>query len=162
MISTVFGRELCTYKYVCGPVDIYLDISTSSTPLQMSLESRVRLRAPKSIQYRSWCQVCAANGDVVDGRVVLCYIVAFVFRSRHPIMPKFELSDTIAKPMQTYVHGIRPFVGDCVVHHAEGRGVICLERDGGLGMAHFGECVLGGDFFTEVDVQGANFGFGRG
>ena len=30
MISTVFDRELCTYKNVRGPVDIYLRISMSS------------------------------------------------------------------------------------------------------------------------------------
>ena len=118
MISTVFGRELCTDKYVRVPVDIYLRISMSITPLQLSHELRARVCAPKSIQDCYWCQVCGANGDVVDGRVVLRYIVALAIRARHPIMPKLELRDTIAKPMETHVHGIRLLGGDCVVHHA--------------------------------------------
>ena len=94
--------------------------------------------------------------------MVLRYIVALVIRSRHPIMPKLELRDTIAKPMETHVRGIRPLGGDCVVHHAEGRGVVCLDRGGGLGMAHFGECVPGGDCRAALDVQGADFGFSGG
>ena len=162
MISTVFGQELCTYKYVRVPVDIYLRISMSSTPLQLSYELRARARAPKSIQDCSWCQVCGVNGDVVDGRVVLRYIVALVIRARYPIMPKLELRDTIAKPMETHVHGIRPLGGDGVVNHAESRGVVRLDWGGGLWIAHFGECVPGGDCRAEVDVQGANFGFGGG
>ena len=129
------------YKYVRVPVDIYLRISMSSTPLQWSHELRTRARAPKSIQDCSWCQVCGSNGDVVDRRVVLRYIVALVISARHPIMPKLELRDTIAKPMETHVHGIRSLGGDCVVDHAEGRGVVRLHWGGGLGMAHFGECV---------------------
>ena len=162
LCDRISGRDLCTYKYVRVPVDIYFRISMSSTPLQLSYESRVCARAPKSIQDRSWCQVCGANGDVVDGRVLLCYIVALVIRARHPIMPKLELRGTIAKPMETHVHGIRLLGGDCVVHHAEGRGVVCLDRGGGLGMAHFGECVPGGYCRAAVNVQGANFGFGGG
>ena len=74
-------------------------------------------------------------------------------------MPKLELRYTIAKPMDTYVHGIRPLGGDCVVHHAEGRGVVRLDWGGGLNMAYFGECVPGGDCRAAVDVQGADFGF---
>ena len=162
MISTVFGRELCTYKYVRVPIDIYLHISMSSTPLQLSYKLRARVRVPRSIQDCSWCQVCGANGNVVDGRVVLCYIVALVIMARHPIMPKLELRDTIAKQMETHVHGICPLGGDCVVDHADGRGVVCLDWGGGLGMTHFGECVPGGDCRAEVDVQGADFGFGGG
>ena len=52
--------------------------------------------------------------------------------------------------------------GDCVVHHAEGCGVFCLGWGGELGMAHFGECVPGGDRCAAVDVQGADLGFGGG
>ena len=88
----------------------------------------------------------------MDGRVVLCDIVALVISARHPIMPKLELRDTIAKPMEAHVHDICPLGGDCVVHHAEGCGVVCLDRGGGLGMAHFGECVLGGDRCAAVYV----------
>ena len=77
-------------------------------------------------------------------------------------MPKLDLRDTIAKPMETHVHGIRPLGGDCVVHHAEGCGDVCLDWGGGWGLAHFSECVLGGDYRAAVDVQGADFGFGGG
>ena len=52
--------------------------------------------------------------------------------------------------------------GDCVADPAEGRGVVCLDWGGGLGMAHFGECVPGGDCRASVDVQVADFGFGGG
>ena len=91
--------------------------------------------------------------------MVLRYIVALVIRARHPIMPKLELRNTIAKPMETHVHGIRPLGGDCVVHHAKGRDVVYLYWGGGFGMAHFGECVPGGDRRAAVNVEGADFGF---
>ena len=77
-------------------------------------------------------------------------------------MEKVELYNSIAKPMETHVYGIRPLGGDGVVDHAEHRGVVRLDWGGGLWMAHFGECVAGGDCRAAVDIEGANFGFGVG
>ena len=90
------------------------------------------------------------------------YIVALVLWARHPIMPKLELHDAIAEPVESHVHGIRALGGDGVVDHAEGRGVVGLDRGGGLRVAHFGECVPGGDRRAAIYIEGADFGLRGG
>ena len=127
--------------------------------MESRVELRARARASEGIQNYSWCQVRQVVGDVVHRRVVLRYIVALIVWARHPIMPKLELRNLIAEPMETHVHGICPLGGNGVVDYAKRRCVVCLNWGGGLWMAHFSECVAGGDCRAAVDVEGANFGF---
>ena len=99
---------------------------------------------------------------MVYRRVMLRYIVALVKRARHPKMAELELCDSIAEPMETHVHGICPLGGDGVIYYAECCCVVRLHGGGGLRVAHFGDCVAGGDRRAAVDVEGADFGFGGG
>ena len=47
---------------------------------------------------------------------MLSYIVTFVKGSRRPVMPKLQLRNSIAEPIETHVHGVCPLGGDGVVH----------------------------------------------
>ena len=93
---------------------------------------------------------------------MLSYIVTFVKGSRRPVMPKLQLRNSIAEPIETHVHGVCPLGGDCVVHYAECHGGVRLDGGGGLWVAHFGECVPVGYRRAAVDVEDAKLGPGGG
>ena len=81
-ISTYVFRSTSSYLLVC-----------QAYPYSGVFELGTRAHAPKSIQAGSWCQVRRADGDMVHGGVMLCYIVTFVKGSRHPVLTKLQLRD---------------------------------------------------------------------
>ena len=122
----------------------------------------MRAHAPKRIQTFSGCQVSGARRHVVNRGVVLCHVVAFIMRARHPIVPKLKLLDAITQPVETHVHGFRPPRVNGVIDHAQCRRVVGLDGRWGLWVAHLDESMPGRDCCTIIDVEGAELGIGRG
>ena len=67
---------------------------------------------------------------------VLCHVVAFNMRARHPIVPKLTLMDEIAQPVETHVHDFRLSRGNGIIDDAQLCRVVRLDGRRGLGVAH--------------------------
>ena len=73
---------------------------------------------------------------MVNLGVVLCHVVSFIMRARHPIVPKLMLLDVIVQPVETHVHGFRLSRVNGIIEDAQCCSVVRLDRRPGLGVAH--------------------------
>jgi hypothetical protein len=84
-------------------------------------------------------EVYGANTLVVLARMMLCVVITEVGVARGPIDSEVFLSNAVAYPVKTHVHGLRATLLDRVVCDADGSGVVGCHWSGFKGgAAHFG------------------------
>jgi hypothetical protein len=98
---------------------------------------------------------------VVSARVVLALIICKVFFARKVVDVKFSLCNSICNPKESHFHGLRALALDGVVGDAYGGGVIAIDRDWWLRMAHLIECDAKNCGLFAIEKEGAELGFGR-
>ena len=108
-------------------------------------------------------EIHRAHCAMMARRMVLGMIVAEVLLARSPVDKKLSLSDAIANPVETHIHGFGAFLLDCVVGKSRRRGVVGLHGCGWLRVSKFGEGDADGYGFLAIVEKRADFGFsGRG
>ena len=73
---------------------------------------------------------------------------------------KLVLVNAIAYPVEAHVYGFGALLFDVVVCNPCCRGVIHLNRSGGLRMSQFFQCCSEDDGFFHVGKKSGSFGFG--
>ena len=99
---------------------------------------------------------------MMDGGVVLGYIICFIGRARAPKVPELGLGGAAAQPMKAHVHGLEAFAGNIIGDDAQGSGVVCLHGRWGLFVPHVFQGVAGGDGLAAIDVKGSQLRLCRG
>ena len=107
-------------------------------------------------------KVNLAHFQVVGGWVMFSEEIGKVFEARSPVDQEMSLTDAVADPMETHVHGFGAMSLDGIVDDANCGGVVSLAGCGSLRVIHFNEGGTHGDAVPAVDEKASNFGFGGG
>ena len=92
--------------------------------------------------------------------MVLGVIFVQVSDAGLPVDEELTLTCAVTYPIKLHVDRFRSFLFDGVIGKAVGGGVVLLDWRGRLWVPQFAESGAYRDGFLDVDVGGANFGFG--
>ena len=104
-----------------------------------------------------WCEELFSHVAVVGGWVVFGEIVGVVEFTGAPVKTKLLLEFPVAELVEAHVHGLRALRLDLAVDDSLCRGIIGLNRCGGLLVAHFLEDETDVNALTRRDVEPPQF-----